>query len=62
MHYLLTLFCTLSVVSGAPVPLFDGKSLAGWEGNEEVWRVEDGVIVGGSMEGNPRNEFLATER
>mgnify|MGYP000719017247 CR=1 FL=1 len=42
------------------VPLFDGKSLAGWEGNTDVWRVRDGVIVGGSLNGNPRNEFLAT--
>jgi hypothetical protein len=43
-------------------PLFDGRSLAGWEGNTNVWRVRDGAIVGGSMNGNPRNEFLATLR
>ena len=43
-------------------PLFDGETLAGWQGDAEVWRVEDGAIVGGSMEGNPRNEFLTTER
>jgi len=42
--------------------LFDGRSLAGWEGNPKVWRVRDGVIVGGSLQGNPRNEFLATAR
>jgi len=40
--------------------LFDGHSLAGWEGNSNVWRVRDGVIVGGSLAGNPQNEFLAT--
>jgi HEAT repeat protein len=40
--------------------LFDGHSLAGWEGNTNVWRVRDGVIVGGSLAGNPQNEFLAT--
>jgi hypothetical protein len=28
------------------VPLFDGQSLAGWEGKPEFWRVEDGAIVG----------------
>lgn len=45
------------------VSLFDGKSFAGWEGDtDKVWRIEDGVIVGGSMEGNPRNEFLATKK
>lgn len=50
-----------AVVAADAVPLFDGKTFAGWEGEtSKVWRIEDGVIVGGSMEGNPRNEFLAT--
>ena len=44
------------------VTLFDGSSLSGWEGNSSVWRVENGAIVGGSMRGNPRNEFLTTTR
>lgn len=53
--------CLLSRADAAPVSLFDGKSLAGWEGEtNKVWRIRDGVIVGGSLEGNPRNEFLAT--
>ncbi|MFB3903671.1 MAG: family 16 glycoside hydrolase [Acidobacteriota bacterium] len=43
-------------------PLFDGRTLDGWEGNLEVWRVQDGVIIGGSLNGNARNEFLATTR
>ncbi len=42
--------------------LFDGKTLDGWEGDLKVWRVEDGAITGGSMHGNPRNEFLTTKR
>jgi hypothetical protein len=42
--------------------LFNGKDLTGWEGATNVWRVQDGVIVGGHLEGNPRNEFLATTR
>ncbi|MFM9167726.1 MAG: family 16 glycoside hydrolase, partial [Verrucomicrobiota bacterium] len=46
----------------APVSLFDGKTLTGWEGDPKVWRVEDGAIVGGSLQGNPRNEFLTTKR
>jgi hypothetical protein len=45
-----------------PVSLFDGRSLAGWDGDPVVWRVRDGLIVGGSLQGNPRNEFLATTR
>src|SRR4051812_36644449 len=26
--------------------LFDGKSLDGWDGDSDLWRVEDGAIVG----------------
>ena len=47
----------------APEQLFDGKSLAGWEATTPgVWRVRNGVIVGGSLAGNPQNEFLAYTR
>src|SRR5690606_26203137 len=42
--------------------LFNGRNLAGWDGDPAVWRVRNGAIVGGSLEGNPRNEFLATTR
>ena len=27
-------------------PIFDGKTLAGWDGNPELWSVEDGAITG----------------
>ncbi len=27
-------------------PIFDGKSLAGWEGDPKYWRVENGCLVG----------------
>ena len=47
----------------AAVSLFDGKSFAGWEGNLDHFRIEDGAIVGGSLTKEiPRNEFLCTER
>lgn len=49
-------------LGGRREPIFDGRSLAGWEGNTNVWRVRDGAIVGGSLAGNPRNEFLAVTR
>jgi hypothetical protein len=43
------------------VPLFDGRTLDGWEGNPEMFRVAEGAIVGGSLERRiPRNEFLCT--
>ena len=44
-------------------PLFDGRSLDGWEGNLKIFRVEDGAIVGGTLsERIARNEFLCTTR
>lgn len=27
-------------------PIFDGRTLSGWEGNATYWRVEDGALVG----------------
>jgi hypothetical protein len=41
------------------VPLFDGKTLDGWKVNGGIatYRVEDGVIVGTTVEGSP-NTFL----
>ena len=43
-------------------PLFDGKTLEGWEqhGGKAVYRVEDGVIVGHSVP-NTSNSFLCTK-
>ncbi len=43
--------------------LFDGRTFAGWEGNLKMFRIEDGAIVGGSLQEKiPRNEFLCTEK
>ena len=53
----------LAAEPGEAVSLFDGKTFKGWEGDQKVFRIEDGAIVGGSLERkNPRNEFLCTER
>jgi hypothetical protein len=47
--------------AGGAVPLFDGKSFEGWEGNAELFRVEDGAVVAGSLtDAIPHNEFLCT--
>jgi 3-keto-disaccharide hydrolase len=44
-------------------PIFDGKTLEGWEGNHDWFRVQDGAIVGGTLDKKiPRNEFLCTEK
>ncbi|MEH6307942.1 DUF1080 domain-containing protein [Olivibacter sp. CPCC 100613] len=43
------------------VAIFDGKTLAGWEGDTSYWRVEDGKIIGerkASDEPLKRNTFL----
>lgn len=37
---------SLSASADEAVALFDGKSLAGWDGDPTYWRVEDGRIVG----------------
>jgi len=43
------------------VPLFDGKTLAGWEGDAKLWKAEEGMLVGDSP-GIKHNEFLATKK
>jgi hypothetical protein len=64
---LLPSFITMAlalVANAAPLPLFDGSTFAGWQGDTaKTWRIEDGAIVGGSLaEKVPRNEFLATAK
>lgn len=41
-------------------PIFDGKTLEGWDGNPDFWRVEGGVIVGQTTAEKPTkgNTFL----
>ena len=43
--------------------LFDGRTFDGWNGNLDWFRIEDGAIVGGSIDRPiPRNEFLASDK
>ena len=49
--------------AGAAVSLFDGKSLTGWDGDQNWFRAEDGCIVAGSLEQEiPHNMFLCTKQ
>ena len=44
-----------------PVVLFDGETFKGWEGPLESFRIEDGAIVGGTLNRRiPKNQFLST--
>src|SRR4051812_20522520 len=64
-RFLLAALFLFSAVSlnAAPIPLFDGKTFTGWEGDAKLWRVQDGCLTGGSLTQTvARNEFLATTR
>jgi putative membrane-bound dehydrogenase-like protein len=55
---LLSAFC-----HAEPVSLFDGKTLDGWDFDPAMWRVEDGVITGGSTtEKIKKNDFISTKK
>lgn len=46
-----------------PIIIFDGRSLANWEGDARTFRIEDNAIVGGTLKAPlPQNEFLCTKR
>jgi hypothetical protein len=67
MNILFTCTCMLLAQSAGTddsfKPLFDGKTLTGWEGNQKVFRIEDKAIVGGTLKANvPRNEYLCTTK
>ena len=48
---------------GKAVPLFNGQTLDGWEGDPKIWRVEDGCLTGGRLtETVAHNDFLASTR
>jgi hypothetical protein len=42
------------------VSLFDGKTLQGWEGNPDLWRVDNGILTGETTAAKPtaKNTFL----
>jgi putative membrane-bound dehydrogenase-like protein len=63
-----TIGLIVPVAAQPPAPdgftaLFDGRSLEGWEGKAEWFRVRDGAIVAGTLgRPIPNNEFLCTKR
>ncbi|MFM7606476.1 MAG: PVC-type heme-binding CxxCH protein, partial [Prosthecobacter sp.] len=61
---LLALCSLLSALCHAePISLFDGKTLDGWDFDPKIWRVEDGMITGGSTtERIKENHFICTKK
>ncbi len=58
---LLTFTLLTSCKTSDGLSLFDSKSLEGWEGPDSVFRVEDGCIIGGSMDSPlDRSYYLCT--
>ena len=59
---LLALATAMQLFAADAIPLFDGKSFTGWEGDTQTtWRIENGEIVAGDVsKQQPRNEFLCT--
>ena len=51
------------VVDETFIPIFNGTDLDGWTGDTELWRVEDGCLVGETKESAPikHNTFLIWE-
>lgn len=48
---------------GKFTPLFNGKNLDGWHGDKELWKVEDGCIVGSTDDKQiKKNTFLIYEK
>jgi hypothetical protein len=64
VFYLSALAVSAITAFAAPVSLFDGKTLAGWEGDtEKTWRVQDDAITAGANDRKQeKNDFLATVR
>ena len=62
-NILIALIGASCAAHAAPISLFDGKTLDGWDipaAEQKWWKVEDGKIVGGSMEEKvPLNTFLS---
>jgi len=44
------------------VDLFDGKSLAGWEGYEDLWSVKDGIIIAKNTAPLKYSTYLVTKK
>lgn len=61
--FLFLAFLSSAALHAGPVSLFDGKTLDGWDFDPTMWRVEGGVITGGSTtEKIKKNDFISTKK
>ena len=39
--------------------IFDGKTFTGWDADPSIWRIEDGIMIGETLEGKPKgNNYI----
>ncbi|MFK7819558.1 MAG: DUF1080 domain-containing protein [Planctomycetaceae bacterium] len=58
-----TIADTQTAANSKPTKLFDASTFNGWDGDLEVFRIEDGAIVGGTLNQKvAHNEFLTTSQ
>ncbi len=63
MKHLLSLLLLTTALHAEPISLFDGKTLDGWDYDPKIWRVEDGMITGGSTtEKIKENHFICSKK
>ena len=63
MKHILSLLILTTALHAEPISLFDGKTLDGWDYDPKIWRVEDGMITGGSTtEKIKENHFICTKK
>ena len=61
--FVLALTAGPSAAQRKPLPIFDGRTFAGWEGDLKIFRIQEGAIVGGTLKDKiVRNEFLCTTK
>ncbi|MBI2422715.1 MAG: DUF1080 domain-containing protein [Candidatus Hydrogenedentes bacterium] len=59
----LTALLCAGVAPAGTSSLFDGKTFTGWEGNLAIFRIEEGAIVGGTLQAPiAHNDFLCTTK
>ena len=55
--------CVPAAGAAEAMKLFDGKTFKGWEGNLKFFRIEDGAVVGGTLNTKiPNNEFKKNDQ